>query len=208
MMPALLLPTAAPRRGPPRVAAGRSAARAAPRRGAAGRRAPARQGAASHPQDRRPPTPPLAGRLTASATSCCCTPACRSRSILRRSASAARTSRCRDAQLLDLQAEPIERFPQCLNLSSVQGDRPPAGASGKLFAIAPRSGPASRVTGWHLPARSTCHHRSRRRRDLLASTSASMDPRRRVKRGESIAAVGCGGHARACVGCSRCWPTP
>jgi hypothetical protein len=43
----------------------------------------------------------------------------------------------RRAQLLDLQAEPIERFPQCFNLSSVQGERPPAGASGKLFVIAP-----------------------------------------------------------------------
>jgi hypothetical protein len=43
----------------------------------------------------------------------------------------------RRAQLLDLQPQPIERFPQCLNLSSVQGDRPPAGSSGTLFVIVP-----------------------------------------------------------------------
>jgi hypothetical protein len=94
----------------------------------------------------------------------------------------------RRLQLHDLEAEPVERFPQRLNVRSFQRDLPPARRLPKLSVIAgaSSSGPASRTTGWQPPDGFASRHRSRSGRDLLAST----DPIRRVDMyAKAIAAV-------------------
>ena len=104
--------------------------------------------------DRCPPAGRASCRLTASATRCCWTPLCRSRSMLRRSASAARTSRRRDARRLSISAQPVD-------IPGRSRHRPPVVRHGSCPSSTPAgsSGLAPRAREANLPA-PACRHRS------------------------------------------------